>query len=836
MELIYTSVPEGLKGKGRGFCTVAVTAGMSRHYMMKLEALSGYEFLFNLSDPKAHLNPVNYAHARMDMAQETFSILSRIGFAGADYSGRANKIAHHFMLSQSEQMVQGPAWMMAKMSNEIFRSQWQEQPCELASKSLSQLLRSERSSAGSAVNWQNLTGDSGWGGMLVKAYYENSKAPAYVIYEPGTDLLSLFVESISLMPEEERWSVGFSTYYTTLPAGCFYHWRGIVAGSSAVREIARFPNALVIDLTKSLPRAEANKYTQAARTGIGLQSERPVSKVLPDIGKTKSSVLELTDSQNSDSSNIAGIFDLTGDTFPIGKGKRFIPPQVVVSKNKPWLVLTACVLAVLVVLLAIPNINSLMNASQPTTASTSQPAWDKRLEGFAAVLEKMRTALTMLNTGNSQDRSKSIDEARTQYSIYLKDRKDSIVVSDDMVNAVNSMLDSIEGISKKSTLASATQSANGQGKDLSGKSPSDADKNKDGKKVKPKDDPPVSVVLIDDELATLDQSLNLKESDPTKEITFDVGQGFKIQKLPRELKDIRYILDENKNAFSVWVTERNKSGIGKGNETPILSCELVKTKEGKNQLKWKPTGNGNEYLRFLIIEVVDTNNKKKYLCGLERSSVNLVNMSLGFDTEGKPILSKSFSINDFIWPQLLKFQPNGQKTYDLYPLCSLKIDNRTNQASLVVTLSQDVQKKIKNITVLKQKINESQKQVVYNQKMLDKVISNVQINKLAQSYNTTIEELEDTLLQELDAEKNGKRSAEKIHHLETDLDLVKKYQINDLKNKIKAFKEKYDNGNAQLNSMQNEINDLFVKLCNVTIIDQWKNDILKIKLDYSPLK
>ena len=193
-----------------------------------------------------------------------------IGFAGADYSGRANKIAHHFMLSPSEQLAQGPAWMMAKMSKEIFCSQWHEQPCELSAKSLNQLLSTENAVTGSSLNWQNLSGDAGWGGMLVKAFYDNSKVPAYVIYEPGTDLLPLFVESMSLMPMEDRWSVGFSTYYTTLPAGCFYHWRGVVAGYRLFREIARFPNAVVIDL-QIFARAEI-KNTQAARTGIAYRA------------------------------------------------------------------------------------------------------------------------------------------------------------------------------------------------------------------------------------------------------------------------------------------------------------------------------------------------------------------------------------------------------------------------------------------------------------------------------------------------------------------------------------------------------------------------------------
>ena len=57
LELIYTSAPKGLKAGSSGFCTVAVTGGMSRVVSTKLEMLSGYEFPFKISDPNAKLSP-----------------------------------------------------------------------------------------------------------------------------------------------------------------------------------------------------------------------------------------------------------------------------------------------------------------------------------------------------------------------------------------------------------------------------------------------------------------------------------------------------------------------------------------------------------------------------------------------------------------------------------------------------------------------------------------------------------------------------------------------------------------------------------------------------------
>ena len=275
-ELIHTSAPRGLKPGSSGFCTVAVDGGMSKNLMMVLERLSAYEFFFSLSDPQANLNPVNYSHALITGGSQTFSVLSRVAFSGADYSGRTNKIAHHFLLSNAERLNGGPAWMVAEMAEkELFAKEWQNEPQELASRHLDQFLPGVPGVPGPAENWERAAGDSGWAGALARAFRENRKVPAYVVYKPGMDILSLFEESLALLPPPERWQVCFSTYYTSLPPGVYYHWRAVLAGSAAAKEMSRFPNAVVVDLTGPVPQPEENEYTQAARD----------CTVLPAIGK-----------------------------------------------------------------------------------------------------------------------------------------------------------------------------------------------------------------------------------------------------------------------------------------------------------------------------------------------------------------------------------------------------------------------------------------------------------------------------------------------------------------------------------------------------------------------
>jgi hypothetical protein len=299
-ELVYTSAGRGLNPNTSGFCTVGATEGLSRPVQTRLESLSGYEFRFNLSDPNAAMNPVNFAHTRLAIGTETRSILSRIAFSGADYSGRTNKIAHHFVLDAGEQMAAGPAWMLGRMARGVLRNEWAGEPRSLPRQRLDTLLAGGQGPAGPAAAWQKVTGDAGWAGMLAKAYADNPDVPAFVLFSPGTDLLPLFEESLAILPPTERWNVCFATYYTVLPAGCQYHWRGVLAGSPAQQEIKRFTGATVIDLTNPLGPAETNEFTEAARAGRmadlrrGAKS-RPAAVAVPPVFGSAATVSVGTD-------------------------------------------------------------------------------------------------------------------------------------------------------------------------------------------------------------------------------------------------------------------------------------------------------------------------------------------------------------------------------------------------------------------------------------------------------------------------------------------------------------------------------------------------------------
>src|SRR5665213_3458916 len=126
LELIYTSAPRGLRPGTSGFCTVAMTGRIPDPLVERLESLSGYRAVYPLGDPQAAQNPVVWAHWRVNVGDRPRSVLSRVAFAGADYSQRSNKFAHHIVVEPNEQPPAGPAWVLGQSG--VMESEWAQEP------------------------------------------------------------------------------------------------------------------------------------------------------------------------------------------------------------------------------------------------------------------------------------------------------------------------------------------------------------------------------------------------------------------------------------------------------------------------------------------------------------------------------------------------------------------------------------------------------------------------------------------------------------------------------------------------------------------------------------
>ena len=282
-ELVYTSVPKGIRSGSSGFCIAAYTNGMAANLAVQLESLSAYKPFFPHYDPNASKNPVAYSHYSVSCSGNLYHVVSRVCFAGLDYTKRSNKLAHHLALAAADVAMAPDGPTAVFRQNGLFLEKW-DAPPQLFPKQKN--IHAPHLQLHPANLWKQYVGDAGWAGTLVQRWLEKPDRPVFIIFDPliHTDILGLVEEALLLLPENRRWEVSFNTYFTALPAGIRCSWRFCTAGSDVLREAHRTPGTLVIDLTKPLPAADNGEWQHAARTG-----QRPVQKTeAPVSGKFSS--------------------------------------------------------------------------------------------------------------------------------------------------------------------------------------------------------------------------------------------------------------------------------------------------------------------------------------------------------------------------------------------------------------------------------------------------------------------------------------------------------------------------------------------------------------------
>jgi hypothetical protein len=203
-------------------------------------------------------------------------IISRVADCGSDYSGRTNRIGHHWIVEETDvPLLPGGPVAIASQRN-LFRTTWNE-----ASQTLSPSgkLQNPAVSAGVCHLWQQQFSDAGWGGVAAQRIETGDSI--VIIFEPGTseEMLALLSEAFALLPSAIRWKATFSTYYmkSQEPPGtpniqikCF------PLGSESIGFARRMtPNTFLIDLTKkevdgkpAQDQTPSGKYVEEARTGI----------------------------------------------------------------------------------------------------------------------------------------------------------------------------------------------------------------------------------------------------------------------------------------------------------------------------------------------------------------------------------------------------------------------------------------------------------------------------------------------------------------------------------------------------------------------------------------
>ena len=308
-ELILTSVARGLAPNDCGFCPVAANSEVSPRMIQHLIELSGYRYLVAESGGLPQRSLVAYSHLVLPGGLE--HVLSRAAGVGTDYRGQPNVLAHHVVLEGKECPAESPAWLLALPGFHL--SEWNAPPTRFTrgrpiptltnppsltrrqkiarqchwldplKMALSSSVDTESESYRTAIQsndeqivlavppttpcpaWEELTGDSGWGGVLAETVFTGQ--PVVLIYYPEQNILPLYVEALALLPEYVAWRTTFCTYFTGFSEAFPCQWKGVVANSEDVKPLVKDLNNLVIDLTVPMGEAREGRYVDFARFG-----------------------------------------------------------------------------------------------------------------------------------------------------------------------------------------------------------------------------------------------------------------------------------------------------------------------------------------------------------------------------------------------------------------------------------------------------------------------------------------------------------------------------------------------------------------------------------------
>jgi hypothetical protein len=240
-----------------------------------MEQNSGYRPVFPPNSPNAEKNPVAFSYMQIRIAGQMKYLLSRVAYAGLDYSGRSNKIAHHILTEEHERsgIPGGPVSIL--MNDKEMCSEWKEEPKELDQRKPTPV----ELIPGPATKWAEILGDAGWAGVIAE-WFKMGKEQVYVVFEPGQEILPLVQEISQLLDEDERWKFTFNTYFIASTPGIKCFLRFCVKGSEIAEKAERLPKIpLVLHLEdgpgkntdteyqKILEDFKDSNFVQTARTG-----------------------------------------------------------------------------------------------------------------------------------------------------------------------------------------------------------------------------------------------------------------------------------------------------------------------------------------------------------------------------------------------------------------------------------------------------------------------------------------------------------------------------------------------------------------------------------------
>ena len=288
-QLIFTSVPSGLKPGTSGYTTAAHTRDMPDELVAGLEGISGYDHLATRDASFGGRNPSIFRYQILQLNCGTFFVMSRLEDAGADHTGRTNYFAQHLVLESYEiQTLQqypriNPAGILkANLGDWLWRDpnagaiapQYLE-PIDINTL-IGHLAQSDANVQLPATAWTQYVNNAGAAPSLLEDGRQNVCA---IQIEPGYEqyLLHLYAETLAVAVEaenvatgqkqspQEAWRYTFNTFLQERESYQEYVWCGYVG--SLVNQAVNAGLQPVNIFDGHLPASTNERLVSFAETG-----------------------------------------------------------------------------------------------------------------------------------------------------------------------------------------------------------------------------------------------------------------------------------------------------------------------------------------------------------------------------------------------------------------------------------------------------------------------------------------------------------------------------------------------------------------------------------------
>jgi len=267
-QLVYTSAPRLLQAGRTGFGTVAMHAGIPSWLQSEIEGFSQFSRLPGLDPSRVILS-----HAVFGQGDRKHHVFSRIQDCGADYTGRTNHIAHHFIFTAAE-IVQAtklgltPVDVLAYLSQGFWKTSWSGEPT---------ILQAEEELAIVSIpkNTLSLPAAAYWGHLCPEhPEYAAVLAPGkiseacWLIYPIGWSESIVYALGESMLLHTNPWIVTFTNNLQPTDNEQLFAWRCIPSDSPLI-EKATASVRPCIDLSDPSPFlcGVPHEFLEQARTG-----------------------------------------------------------------------------------------------------------------------------------------------------------------------------------------------------------------------------------------------------------------------------------------------------------------------------------------------------------------------------------------------------------------------------------------------------------------------------------------------------------------------------------------------------------------------------------------